>query len=112
MRDALKETQSVIEKCMEILNRIPDGVEYDGLIDDVAGELCDLRDSHVKHALSASPRNCDVGTAEKQAERFHAFCKSNKKCGDVYSCERCQFNSVEDCELAWSQMPYDGGGAK
>ena len=47
MREALKETQSVIEKCMEILNRIPDGVEYDGLIDDVADELCDLRESHV-----------------------------------------------------------------
>ena len=63
-------------------------------------------------ALSAPPRNCDVGTVEEQAERFHAFCASNKKCGDVYSCERCQFNSVEDCELAWAQMPYEEGGAK
>ena len=60
-------------------------------------------------ALSASARNCDVGTAEEQAERFHAFCASNKKCGDVYSSERCQFNSVEDCELAWAQMPYEEG---
>ena len=56
MREALKETQSVIAKCMEILNRIPDGVEYDGLIDEVADELCDLRDSHVKPALSGSGR--------------------------------------------------------
>ena len=63
-------------------------------------------------ALSAPPRNCDVGTVKEQAERFHAFCASNKKCGDVYSCERCQFNSVEDCELAWAQMPYEEGGAK
>ena len=62
-------------------------------------------------ALSEPPRNCDVGTVKEQAERFHAFCASNKKCGDVYSCERCQFNSVEDCELAWSQMPYEEGGA-
>ena len=68
MRNALKETQSVIEKCMEILNRIPDGVEYDGLIDDVAGELCDLRDSHVKPALSAPPRNCDVGTTQEMRD--------------------------------------------
>ena len=44
LRDALKETQSVIAKCMDILNSIPDGVEYDGLIDDVADELCDLRE--------------------------------------------------------------------
>lgn len=56
MREALKETQSAIEKCMEILNKIPDGVEYDGLIDEVADELCDLRDSHVKPALSMSQR--------------------------------------------------------
>ncbi len=54
MREALEETQSVTEKCMEILNKIPDGVEYDGLIDKVADELCDLRESHVKPALSTS----------------------------------------------------------
>lgn len=59
MRDALVETQSVIAKCMDILNMIQGGVEYDGLIDDVADELCDLRESHVKPALSAPPRNCD-----------------------------------------------------
>ena len=59
MREALNETQSVIAKCMDVLNRIPDGVEYDGLIDEVAGELCDLRDSHVKPALATTPRNCD-----------------------------------------------------
>ena len=64
------------------------------------------------NALERSLRNCDVGTVEEQAERFHAFCASNKKCGDVYSCERCQFNSVEDCELAWAQMPYEEGGAE
>ena len=59
MRDALNETQSVVAKCMDILNRIPDGCEYDGLIDEVADELCDLRESHVKPALAATPRNCD-----------------------------------------------------
>ena len=63
-------------------------------------------------ALSAPPRNCDVGTSEEQAERFHSFCESNKQCGDVYSCECCQLNSIEDCELAWSQMPYEEGGAE
>lgn len=63
-------------------------------------------------ALSAPPRNCDVGTAEDQAERFHSFCKSNKQPGDVYSCDRCKLNSIEDCELAWAQMPYEEGGAE
>ena len=65
-----------------------------------------------REALSATPRNCDVGTVEEQAKRFHSFCESNKQCGDVYSCERCQLNSIEDCELAWAQMPYEEGGAK
>ena len=62
-----------------------------------------------RQAIAAPPRNCDVGTAEEQAERFHSFCESNKQCGDVYSCECCQLNSIEDCELAWAQMPYEEG---
>ena len=59
MREALVETQSVIAKCMGILNMIPGGVEYDGLVDDIADEICDLRESYVNPALSAPPRNCD-----------------------------------------------------
>ena len=70
MRDALEKTQSVIATCMEILNKIPDGCDYDGLVDEVADELCDLRDSHVKAALSDPPRNCDVGTVEALGKTF------------------------------------------
>lgn len=29
-------------------------------------------------ALAAPPRNCDVGTAEDQAERFYAFCGDHR----------------------------------
>ena len=107
MRDALNETQSVIEKCMEILNRIPDGVEYDGLIDDVADELCDLRDSHVKPALSAPQRNCDVGTADEQTNSYLDFCKR-------HTCQSCpaRFKRKTDCGFIWAQMPYEEGGAK
>lgn len=78
----------------------------------IVAEILNGEDAHealnaVTTALSAPPRNCDVGTVEEQSERFHSFCESNKQCGDVYSCERCQLNSIEDCELAWSQMPYE-----
>ena len=121
MREALNETQSVIEKCMEILNRIPDGVEYDGLIDDVADELCDLRDSHVKPALSAPPRNVDVGTAEEQERRWHSNCGSG-----IPNCKHCKVyeqarksglvddkNMIRfDCRFIWAQMPYEEGGDK
>lgn len=60
LREAVIETQSVIAKCMDILNEIPDGCGYNGLIDDVADELCDLRNGCLKDALAAPPRNCDV----------------------------------------------------
>ena len=100
IRDVLKETKSVIEKCMEILNRIPDGVEYDGLIDDVADELCDLRDSHVKPALSAPPRNCDVGTADEQVKSYFSFC-------DRHTCQSCPVKGATDCGFLWEQMPYE-----
>ena len=95
MRDALKETQSVIEKCMEILNRIPDGVEYDGLIDDVADELCDLRDSHVKPALSAPPRNCD-----------RQECATAKAAQDVWSRE----DGGKTAYYEWLLATYTEGG--
>ena len=110
MREALEKTQSVIATCMEILNKIPDGCDYDGLVDEVADELCDLRDSHVKAALSVPPRNCDVGTAEEQYARVRAFCKRHKhKVG--LKCVDCPVNGVlpKNCALIWSQMPYEEG---
>ena len=104
MRDALNETQSVIAKCMEILNKIPGGVPYDGLIDDVADEICDLRESYVNPALSDPPRNCDVGTVDEQLKRFSAFCMSRE-------CNECPFvsSTYGECGVRWSQMPYEGG---
>ena len=68
MRDALNETQSVIARCIEILDKIPVGVPYDGLIDDVADEICDLRECHVNPALSAPKRNCDVLSKDEVLE--------------------------------------------
>ena len=43
----------------------------------------DIRKAHeaVNAALAAPPRNCDVGTAEKQKERFFKFC-TPKKCNE------------------------------
>ena len=104
MRKALLETQSVIARCIEILDKIPGGVEYDGLIDDVADEICDLRESHVNPALAAPPRNCDVGTVDEQLKRFSAFCMSRK-------CNECPFvsSTYGECGVRWSQMPYEGG---
>ena len=111
MREALVETQSVIAKCMDILNRIPSGVPYDGLIDDVADEICDLRDSHVNPALSAPPRNCDVGTDEEQSRRYEELCDSHT-CGSRCGLSGCPMYEYDCSPFAWEQMPYEEGGTK
>ena len=63
-----------------------------------------------KAALAEPIRNCDVDTAEEQAERFDYFCYNHrsreKGCGD------CPLLDGGPCELAWAQMPYGEGGAK
>jgi len=57
----------------------------------------------MKAALSAPPRNCDVGTAQEQAIRFDEFCQV---------CEKCPLNEkrlnikLVQCEFLWAQMPY------
>lgn len=113
MREALEETQSVVAKCMDILDMIPHGVPYDGLIDDVADELGDLRDSHVKSALSAPPRNCDVGTVEEQLDRYGLFCQNKcPTCENRFSCHICGERYRMKCMVAWAQMPYEEEGEK
>ncbi|MCR5838354.1 MAG: hypothetical protein K6G94_01810 [Kiritimatiellae bacterium] len=51
-------------------------------------------------ALAAPPRNCDVGNAGEQTDRYVAFC-NNTRCADC-PCDKID----EDCELTWGQMPY------
>ena len=63
-------------------------------------------------ALSAPPRNCDVGTAKEQERRYDHFCHAH-----IYQdhcCADCPLASGKaQCEFAWSQMPYEAqeGGA-
>lgn len=61
-----------------------------------------------KAALSAPPRNCDVGTPEEQFRRYHKFCMGG------HGCSKCGvgIRSGAGCSLAWAQMPYEEGGAK
>ena len=97
MREALKETQSVIAKCMDILNMIPSGVPYDGLIDDVADELGDLRDSCVNPALAVPPRNCD-----------RPECATTKSAQDVWRNE----DGGKTAYYEWLLATSTKGGAK
>ena len=66
-------------------------------------------------ALSAPPRNCDVGTAEEQAERFHSFCEKFQSgiqgmCSTLCPCKDCCDKC--HCLVKWSQMQYEEGGVK
>lgn len=63
----------------------------------------------IEAALSTPPRNCDVGTACEQAERFQWFC-------DTRPCDMCtlknKVNETLDCAIHWAQMPYEEGEQK
>lgn len=66
----------------------------------------------VDKALSAPPRNCDVGTAEEQAKRYDQFCEETEcsKC-PVHAKWRQYFDVCKhehiSCGLIWAQMPYE-----
>ena len=79
----------------------------------------DIRKAHeaVNAALTAPPRNCDVGTAEEQAERFYAFCGYHRfqsgikgMCSSLCPCIRCR--DMCNCITTWAQMQYEEGDVK
>lgn len=56
-----------------------------------------------KSALSAPPRNCDVGTADEQVSRYNKFCMQR-------ACSECPFYVASDllaCGVRWAQMTYE-----
>ena len=60
-------------------------------------------------ALTAPPRNCDIGTEQEQAERYSAFCSRFPKCIGCPCCGKIRYNH---CQFVWAQMPFEEGGAK
>ena len=108
MREALKYLRDTSrEFCHLILNS-----KYNEVFDKYKyPEVAKIRDAiaNANAALSASPRNCDVGTAEEQYRRFELMCINN--CGN--SCKSCQFSDedgyseLEECVIKWSQMLYE-----
>jgi len=54
-------------------------------------------------------RNCDVGTAEEQQQRFEHFCRKTKL-GRIEATAYCAYEcpcKAWDCKFAWEQMPYE-----
>ena len=54
---------------------------------------CGIIASKAKHALSAPPRNCDIGTPEEQEKRFENYTAKHWHLGKT--------------AFQWSQMPYE-----
>ena len=81
-------------------------------------DRCRLSDEidRVVSAIGELPRNCDVGTAEEQEDRFLDFCSEHHDtgCYDCYGNPICPVASESECRLGWAQMPYEAeeGGAK
>lgn len=78
-----------------------------------------LAKNRLDAALSAPPRQCDVGTPEEQIQQFNDFCDEHynlhygeSECGNcpLWTSGLCG----SDCQLRWAQMPYkaEEGGAE
>ena len=63
-------------------------------------------------ALADPVKNCEVGTAMEQGERFAEYCHQHKH--PESECLLCPLFGQTGgyCELAWAQLPYEEGGAK
>lgn len=69
-----------------------------------------------KSALSAPPRQCDVGTPEELGMRYKAFCRKHFTPDQLGgNCRKCPLKDRRgwSCQLAWAQTPYEAqeGGA-
>lgn len=75
---------------------------------DAVAMICASMSARMDAALSAPPRNCDVGTADEQADRFKAFCYANRT--PYNECSKgCPFNDTSAvcyCQARWAQMPF------
>lgn len=69
--------------------------------------------SIVQETLAEPLKNCDVGTAEEQTERFKDLCRKYR-CGPGprANCKGCPIQHESPhvgCTFAWAQMPYEKG---
>lgn len=99
------QTNNKLREALEDIGRIVEQIRL--LYSDYPSEMHEIA-RKVNAALAEPVKNCEVGTAEEQAERLHRFCISQ-------DCETCPCNIGKAdgrCEFAWMQMPYEEGGAK
>lgn len=54
-------------------------------------------------------RNCDVGTAKEQEDRFNKYCRGSNYCAvcPIRKLWDFQDGHIPSCTILWSQMPYN-----
>ena len=98
--------QKMREAVEEIIEKI-DAWRTDGTMEHWQySQLFDIADA----ALALPLRQCDVGTAEEQVDKFGTFCISNKTTIPLpEKCTRCRIRgeaNVHKCMFEWAQLPY------
>lgn len=104
MREALGAVYGMLEEIQSFTKHLSDV----SLMREFRSRVCRAKNV-IDAALSAPPRNCDVGTAEEQAERYMKFCKNYPKCTGCPCVGRMQYHQ---CEFAWEQLPNNEGSAE
>ena len=100
-----KQREALSDACYAMFNFLK--THYGSCYEEMANAL-----DKAKAALAEPIRNCDVGTAEEQAERFHSFCKTHQSgiqgmCSSQCPCKDCC--DTCHCLTKWAQMPYEEG---
>ena len=96
--------QKVVEACVALADYYQDKCRSCIRIDPVLHQLV----QNARAAVALPLRNCDVGTAEEQQERFAQFCKDHlHECGLGRRHADCPAYKTTDCALTWAQMPYE-----
>lgn len=119
LKAALKRERGDCAKLREALEKISQRFFENGYGQHRA-ELNDEDRRMIESALAEPPRQCDVGTADEQAERFENFCLQHIGCAEetggrhCVGCplEKASRNTTQKCELYWAQMPHEEGGEK
>lgn len=103
--DQLGNTAAMRKALEKVRFYLPYLLQYVRLHDAQSGGYYEKKLEVVNAALSAPPRNCDVGTAEEQYKHFLKFCHGA-------NCSKCPVHDAINCKFAWANMPYEEGGEK
>ena len=114
--EMLSESRMSVGNAAAMRDALLNSQEYAAAMDVDDGNVLAILDA-CRDALSAPARNCDVGTADEQAERFHAFCDGHSSgiggmCDGNCPCFECVDGCY--CLCKWAQIPYEAqeGGTK